>query len=451
MSDGTTGERERLPRGVKRDSDYAVLNTGQLIPDVESPKQAMATKKRPPVCVWCHEPGDVVPCVNCDSPFHRVCAMKRDPSATALCAKCLPRGPRYRLPNATSLDDAVRLLREATNIVVLVGAGISVSCGIPDFRSENGIYTIIQKMGLNLPEPEALFDIDFFRSDPSPFFHFAMDFFNGTYTPSRTHRFLRELHDAKKLLRVYSQNIDGLEADAGVPNVVACHGSLATASCMLCGKNAPTSTLRLSEVVAANAIPRCDCGGVMKPDITFFGQALAPSIRESLAMDAPKVDLLIVIGTSLQVSPVSDIPAYLPRDVPQLLINMESVIARGTDGFDVELLGACDTVVEYLHHAMATTNDEAATVAGSPHHHEPNVYCFGTDACYWSDDEDDDEKGPLVDDYFQCDGCAEEVDCEEAPRYSCTTCFDYDLCEACHASDAVKASHYDGQHEFALH
>ncbi|OQS01272.1 hypothetical protein ACHHYP_01479 [Achlya hypogyna] len=453
MSDGPG--RERLPRGVKRDSNYAVLNSGQLIPDFDSdssdqPAQKKRSAATGPECVWCHRPGNVQTCTNCSNTFHQHCAMKYDPLAAKLCAMCTPRPPRQRLSTATKLDDAVRLVRDSKNIIVLVGAGISVSCGIPDFRSENGIYTIIQKMGLDLPEPESLFDIDYFRTNPYPFFHFAMDFFKGSYLPSRTHKFLRELHDANKLLRVYSQNIDGLEAHAGVPNVVSCHGTLATASCMSCAKQVPTADLQLPIVIAAGSIPLCDCGGVMKPDITFFGEALSTSIRQSLAADAPKVDLLIVIGTSLKVSPVSDIPAYLPRTVPQILMNMESVRARGTDGFDIELLGACDTVVEYLHDAVAKRKSSK-----EPHAHEPNIYCFGPDdTCYCNDDDESGEyeSGDYpVEDLFQCDGCHEEFDCNDgAKHYACTTCFDYELCEGCHASDAVKKSHYNGGHEFAM-
>ncbi|OQR96300.1 hypothetical protein THRCLA_07322 [Thraustotheca clavata] len=439
MSDN--GQRERLPRGVKRDANYAVLNTGQLIPDESSPERPSHKKRFDPnaLCVWCQQHDDVRHCSNCNKLYHDKCVKAYDPSMNNLCGKCTPRSARHRLAIGTTMKDVVKLLEERKNIIVLVGAGISVSCGIPDFRSENGIYSIIQKMGLNLPEPEALFDIDFFRVDPFPFFHFAMDFFKGSYTPSRTHRFLKELYDKGKLLRVYSQNIDGLEKDAGVPNVVSCHGTLATASCMRCQKNVPTANLKLEEVVAAQGIPLCDCGGVMKPDITFFGQALSPKIRESLIQDAPKVDLLIVIGTSLQVSPVSDIPAYLPRSVPQILINMESVVARGTEGFDIELLGACDTVVEYMHQSLASEQ-----VDKEPHFHEPHSYCFG-DSCYWIDD----EKEAYEDESFMCDGCGQEISCEKIIRLD-STCFDYDLCAHCHNSDDIKNAHCNGTHEFSL-
>lgn len=115
-------------------------------------------------------------------------------------------GPRRKLPGVSELSHVLELLRRSRRILVLTGAGISVSCGIPDFRSANGVYAMVEALGLSLPQPECLFDIEYFRDDPRPFFAFAKRLFPGAnYRPSPTHRFLRLLELKKKLLRNYTQ------------------------------------------------------------------------------------------------------------------------------------------------------------------------------------------------------------------------------------------------------
>ena len=118
------------------------------------------------------------------------------------------------------VDDIVELIQEAKNIIVLTGAGISVSCGIPDFRSKNGLYATLAKDFPELPDPQSMFCLDFFRRDPRPFFRFAKEIYPGNYTPSPSHRFIAELEKRGKLLRNYTQNIDGLETQAGIDKVV---------------------------------------------------------------------------------------------------------------------------------------------------------------------------------------------------------------------------------------
>jgi NAD-dependent deacetylase sirtuin 1 len=125
---------------------------------------------------------------------------------------------REKLDDVNTLDDVVRLLKNANKIVVLTGAGISVSCGIPDFRSENGLYNRLGEY--NLPNPQCMFDKAFFKDNPKPFFHFAREIFPGPegspYTPSMSHYFIAELEKRGKLLRNYTQNIDSLELKAGM-------------------------------------------------------------------------------------------------------------------------------------------------------------------------------------------------------------------------------------------
>lgn len=142
---------------------------------------------------------------------------------------------RPKLPQYNTIDDAVKLLRESKNVIVLTGAGISTSLGIPDFRSKDtGLYSRLEHLGLS--DPQEVFDIHIFREDPSIFFSIAKEILPTEKKYSPTHGFIRLLQDKGKLLTNYTQNIDNIEANAGVlpEKMVQCHGSFATATCMKC-------------------------------------------------------------------------------------------------------------------------------------------------------------------------------------------------------------------------
>eukprot|EP00942_MAST-04A_sp_MAST-4A-sp1_P003015 g3015.t1 len=114
----------------------------------------------------------------------------------------------------------IELIKNAKNIVCLIGAGISVSVGIPDFRSPNGIYSMVEELNLNLSDPQEVFDIEYFTYDPQPFYKIMYKMLVNTdmkedKNPSKTHKFLAKLDQNKKILRCYTQNIDGLEEKAG--------------------------------------------------------------------------------------------------------------------------------------------------------------------------------------------------------------------------------------------
>ncbi|XP_005200990.1 NAD-dependent protein deacetylase sirtuin-3, mitochondrial isoform X2 [Bos indicus] len=140
------------------------------------------------------------------------------------------------------LQDIAELIktRACQKVVVMVGAGISTPSGIPDFRSPGvGYYSILQQY--KLPYPEAIFELSFFFHDPKPFFTFAKKLYPGNYRPNATHYFLRLLHEKGLLLRLYTQNIDGLERASGIPDskLVEAHGSLASATCTVCRRPYP--------------------------------------------------------------------------------------------------------------------------------------------------------------------------------------------------------------------
>lgn len=259
---------------------------------------------------------------------------------------------RKKLQNVNSLDDVVGLIRRSKRIIVLTGAGVSVSCGIPDFRSRDGIYARLSKDFPDLPDPQAMFDIHYFKRDPRPFFKFAKEIYPGQFEPSPSHKFIKLLESHGKLLRNYTQNIDTLEQTEGIEKVITCHGSFATASCTRCKRQVGSSAIR--EDIFAQRIPyceRCTLAGsaedmaVMKPDIVFFGEGLSDEFHQAMAADKSNCDLLIVMGSSLKVRPVALIPSSIGPEVPQILINREPLNHLN---FDVELLGDCDRIVEEI-------------------------------------------------------------------------------------------------------
>ncbi|XP_046360515.2 NAD-dependent protein deacetylase sirtuin-1-like isoform X1 [Haliotis rufescens] len=256
---------------------------------------------------------------------------------------------RKKLHNINTLDDVLELMRTCKKIMVLTGAGVSVSCGIPDFRSRNGIYARLAVDFPDLPDPQAMFDIRYFQNDPRPFFKFAKEIYPGQFEPSRCHKFIQLIEQHGKLLRNYTQNIDTLEQVAGIRNVIQCHGSFAGATCMVCRHKVTAEDVK--EDIFNQIIPRCpvcpmdSSMSILKPDIVFFGESLPDEFHRQMAEDKDECDLLIVIGSSLKVRPVALIPNSLPSSVPQVLINREPLSHMN---FDVELLGDCDCIISEL-------------------------------------------------------------------------------------------------------
>ena len=215
---------------------------------------------------------------------------------------------------------------KCSNIIVMAGAGISVSAGIPDFRTPGtGLYSNLAKY--DLPHPTAVFELDFFRSNPEPFYLLAAELYPGRYPPTPTHHFVKLLHDKGLLLRCFTQNIDSLEAAAGVPadKIVAAHGNFDSARC-LSGHAACVSEVK--KHVDRGEVMRCardDCDALVKPDIVFFGENLPERFGEKAHSDFPKCDLLVVAGTSLAVHPFAGLVNHPGEDVPRLLVNRERV------------------------------------------------------------------------------------------------------------------------------
>jgi len=201
-----------------------------------------------------------------------------------------------------SVERCARLIEEANSIAVLTGAGISTAAGIPDFRGPQGLY-VTRKY-----DPDKVFDIRAFYEDPAPFFTFAKDFLEleRTIKPTFTHRFLAELEKRGKLRGVVTQNIDSLHQLAGVKNVLELHGSFWQSHCTECGHEYTFEETK--KKVVDEFIPRCDCQGVIKPDIVFFGENVK-RLDEAFRL-AQEADLFFVIGTSCVVYPAAMVPQY---------------------------------------------------------------------------------------------------------------------------------------------
>jgi NAD-dependent SIR2 family protein deacetylase len=266
--------------------------------------------------------------------------------------------PRRKLPDVTNEDDAIKLIENAKKIVVLSGAGISVACGVPDFRSPGGLYDQIKEK-YNLTDPQLLFDINYIRKDQVPFYDFAAQLFpSSDLKPSKAHRFIKLLQDKGKLLRNYSQNIDTLENQVGISpdNLILCHGSFATFSCPA-GHRVDGSLIKPK--LDSKHIPQCEvCNDptgkmFLKPDIVFFGEALPDTFRSHIRQDVKEADLLIVMGSSLRVQPVALVPHLLGSEAPntpQLLFNRE-LVAQPHE-FDYAFLSDIDPAVERVCQAL---------------------------------------------------------------------------------------------------
>jgi NAD-dependent deacetylase len=216
------------------------------------------------------------------------------------------------------------LIREARSVVALTGAGISVPSGIPDFRSPGtGLWTNVN--------PMEVAHIDAFLRDPERFWSFYGHRFDvlKDKLPNRAHVVLAELEQAGLLDAVITQNIDRLHARAGSYDVIEVHGSIATSSCLDCGARFPLGEVRRRQQAAVNRVPGCDCGRPLKPDVVLFGELLPVAAIERAERLAAGADVLLCIGSSLEVYPVAGLPEVTLASGGRI-----AVITQGPTPFD---------------------------------------------------------------------------------------------------------------------
>lgn len=216
------------------------------------------------------------------------------------------------------MDEKCRQLKEwideSKNIVFFGGAGVSTESGIPDFRSENGIFQAINEYGVR---PEIILSHSFFVRNPEVFFkYYKQTLLYPDAKPNDCHKALAKLEQEGKLKAVVTQNIDDLHQRAGSKNVLELHGTLYKNYCVKCGKQ-----FDLDYVTATDGITICDaCGGIVRPDVVLYEESLNGDTLNAAVEVISKADLMIVGGTSLNVYPAAGLLNYF-RGSRLVLIN----------------------------------------------------------------------------------------------------------------------------------
>lgn len=196
-----------------------------------------------------------------------------------------------------------RMIAKSKNLVLFTGAGISVESGIPDFRSAGGIYS---GPGFDGYTPEQMVSHSFFTGHTREFYRFYREkMVYPDALPNASHRYFAELEKAGKRVTVVTQNIDGLHRAAGSKNVIELHGSVLRNHCMQCGKFYGVET-----ILKTDDIPRCSCGGVVKPDVVLYEEPLDGDVIARAVRAIAACDLLIVAGTSLSVQPAASFVSF---------------------------------------------------------------------------------------------------------------------------------------------
>jgi len=214
----------------------------------------------------------------------------------------------------TNLETLKQWIKESSRIVFFGGAGVSTESGIPDFRSVDGLYH--QKFDY---PPETIISHSFYETRPEYFFQFYREkMLPLGFEPNITHRVLAKWEQEGKLLAVITQNIDGLHQKAGSKRVYELHGSVLRNYCTRCGKFYPAEFVR-----DARGIPRCTCGGIVKPDVVLYEESLNEDTLAGAISALRQADLLIVGGTSLTVYPAAGLLGYY-RGHRLVLINRDA-------------------------------------------------------------------------------------------------------------------------------
>lgn len=214
------------------------------------------------------------------------------------------------------------ILGNATNIVVLTGAGISTESGIKDFRSRTGIYQMA---------PETILSLDYFYSNPREFYEFAIEnLYHPDARPNKGHEILAKWEEEGRVKQIITQNIDALHEKAGSKKVIEFHGTMKTATCQNCGEKytADYMVQRMRNVPDFYICSKCTfttkTRNYIKPDVVLFGDAGDWFTQEGFASIIhiiQEADCVLVLGTSLKVTPFSSFPSYRNMGVPLIIIN----------------------------------------------------------------------------------------------------------------------------------
>ena len=237
----------------------------------------------------------------------------------------------------TNIQKLQTLIDQASYIVFFGGAGVSTESGIPDFRSVDGLYNQKYKF-----PPETIISRSFFERMPEEFYRFYRDKLVVTGArPNPAHRYLAHLERRGKLKAVITQNIDGLHQAAGSRNVLELHGTLLENYCVKCGRRFDGDYILNTE-----GIPRCSCGGMVRPDIVLYEESLDEDVLSQSIHHLRKADLLSIGGTSLVVYPAASLIHYF-RGAHLVLVNKSPT---GADALaELTIAGSIGEVFSRLH------------------------------------------------------------------------------------------------------
>jgi NAD-dependent deacetylase len=237
----------------------------------------------------------------------------------------------------SSAGRLAQLIRDAGKVVALTGAGISVPSGIPDFRTpQTGLWHNV--------DPMEVAHIDVFRRDPQRFWHFYGDRFQTLESkrPNGAHAALATLEQAGLLAAVITQNIDRLHARAGTRTLIEVHGTIEHSSCLVCGERYPLAEVRERQRADDAGVPRCVCGEPLKPDVVLFGEYLPADAIDRSQRLAMAADLMLCVGSSLEVHPVAQLPELTLSTGGQI-----AIVTQGATPFDDRAAVRLDGDVEH--------------------------------------------------------------------------------------------------------
>jgi NAD-dependent deacetylase len=252
--------------------------------------------------------------------------------------------------NPDDIQHAAAMILEAKHVVALTGAGISVESGIPPFRGKGGLWEKI--------DPMEYATIEAFERDPSKVWHVLIKDMKGVVEaaiPNAAHEGLVQLERWGLLKAVITQNVDGLHQKAGSSEVVEFHGTFAWQRCVDCSSRIATADVSIEEIP-----PRCECGGILRPDCIFFGEIIPP--RDLLRSQhlAATCDLMLVIGTSAVVHPAGYMPVIAKENGAKVIeINPEATPLTATIS-DVSLMGWAGDIMQQITASVEALRGAAA-------------------------------------------------------------------------------------------
>ncbi|MBC1909991.1 NAD-dependent protein deacylase [Listeria innocua] len=209
------------------------------------------------------------------------------------------------------MNNLKEAIKQAEHIVFLTGAGVSVPSGIPDYRSKNGLYA-------EMTSPEYMLSHTCLVREPEKFYQFVTEnMYYPDAVPNTIHRKMAEI-EAEKNVTVITQNIDGLHEKAGSKKVVNFHGSLYHCYCQKCGRSVSASDYLQSDIHA-------DCGGVVRPDVVLYEEAISESAIDQSLAAIREADLIVIVGTSFRVSPFCNLTDYRNKKARIFAVNKERI------------------------------------------------------------------------------------------------------------------------------